>query len=151
MGHYELISACFFGKLALKKHFFEVHTPKFADPSPTIVHIMCEIFCHFFGGFPLISSKYLILQKFEIVSMSRWAHEQCITACMCVWCGWWRLQAANLSVCHFFWIDSTEIRNFYNILTLILQFLRCVNMHIRLLQTIETHKKSKKGGRDQEK
>merc|ERR1719378_1951848 len=22
----------FFGKLALKKHFFEVHTPKFADP-----------------------------------------------------------------------------------------------------------------------
>ena len=33
MGHYELITAWFFfGKLALKKHFFEVHTPKFADP-----------------------------------------------------------------------------------------------------------------------
>merc|ERR1719348_445182 len=26
MGHYELTTACFFfGKLALKKHFFEVH------------------------------------------------------------------------------------------------------------------------------
>ena len=47
MGHYELISACFFGKLALKKH-----TPKFADPSPPIVHTCCEIFLLFFGGFP---------------------------------------------------------------------------------------------------
>ena len=37
MGHYELISACFFfGKLALKKHFFEVHTSKFADPLPPL-------------------------------------------------------------------------------------------------------------------
>ena len=44
MGHYELITACFFfGKLALKNPFFEVHTPKFADPPP-IVHIMCEVF-----------------------------------------------------------------------------------------------------------
>ena len=40
----------FFGKLALKKHFFEVHTPKFADPP--IVHNCCEIFFLFFGGFP---------------------------------------------------------------------------------------------------
>ena len=24
----------FFGKLALKKHFFEIPTPKFADPPP---------------------------------------------------------------------------------------------------------------------
>ena len=51
MGHYELISACFFfGKLALKKHFFEVHTPKFADPP--MVHTCCEIFYFIFGGFP---------------------------------------------------------------------------------------------------
>ena len=53
MGHYELITACFFGKLALKKHFFEVHTPKFADPPPPIVHTCCEVFfLFFFGGFP---------------------------------------------------------------------------------------------------
>ena len=51
MGHYELISACFFGKLALIKSLFEVHTPKFADPP--IVHTCCEIFLQFFfGGFP---------------------------------------------------------------------------------------------------
>merc|ERR1711872_658279 len=36
---YELITACFFfGKLALKSTFFEVHTLKFADPSPSIFH-----------------------------------------------------------------------------------------------------------------
>ena len=35
MGHYELISACFFWKISSKKkHFFEVGTPKFADPPP---------------------------------------------------------------------------------------------------------------------
>ena len=47
MGHYELITACFFGKLALKKALFEVHTPKFADPPP-IVHTCCEVFFTFF-------------------------------------------------------------------------------------------------------
>ena len=41
MGLYELISASFLGKLAIKKHFFEVHTPKFV-----------KFFAIFFGGFP---------------------------------------------------------------------------------------------------
>ena len=53
MGHYELITACFFGKLALKKALFEVHTSKFADPLPPIVHTCCEVFYFFFGGFPM--------------------------------------------------------------------------------------------------
>ena len=47
MGHYELISACFFGKLALKKHFFEVHTPKFADPPPKFT-LVVKFFYFFF-------------------------------------------------------------------------------------------------------
>ena len=55
MGHYELISACFFfGKLAKKKHFFEVHTPKFADPLPPIVHPCCEVFLLIFWWLPLV-------------------------------------------------------------------------------------------------
>ena len=59
----------FFGKLALKKHFFEVHTPKFADPPP-IVHNCCELFfLFFFGGFPntqcSVLGKYLERQKFK--------------------------------------------------------------------------------------
>ena len=37
--------------IIIKKHFFEVHTPKFADPTP-IVHTCCEIFLFFFCGFP---------------------------------------------------------------------------------------------------
>ena len=53
MGHYELITAWFFfGKLALKKHFFEVHTPRFANPPHPIVHTCCEIFLLFFWWLP---------------------------------------------------------------------------------------------------
>ena len=52
MGHYELISACFFGKLALKKHFFEVHTPKFADPPPKFT-LVVKFFYFFFWWLPL--------------------------------------------------------------------------------------------------
>ena len=47
MGHYELISPWFFGKLALKKHFFEVHIPKFADPPPKIT-LVVKFFYFFF-------------------------------------------------------------------------------------------------------
>ena len=59
MGHYELITACFLGKLALKKHFFEVHTPKFANPSPPIVHTCCD----FFLLFVLVASQIILLKS----------------------------------------------------------------------------------------
>ena len=48
MGHDELISACFFGKLTLKKHFFEVHTSKFLDPLPPPKFTLVEKFFYFF-------------------------------------------------------------------------------------------------------
>ena len=55
MGHYELITACFFFlKISSKKGtFLKVHTPKFADPPPPIVHTCCEVLLLFFGGFPV--------------------------------------------------------------------------------------------------
>ena len=53
MGHYELITAWFFfGKLALKKHFFEVHTPKFADPPPPKFTLVVKFFYFFLWWLP---------------------------------------------------------------------------------------------------
>ena len=65
MGHYELITAWFFfGKLALKKHFFEVHTPKFADPPSPIVHTCCEIFLLFFWWLPLLLNNFYHMNQY---------------------------------------------------------------------------------------
>ena len=42
--------------MAKNNHFFQVHTPKFADPSPYSLHNVWK-FCSFFGGFPMKVDK----------------------------------------------------------------------------------------------
>ena len=52
MGHYELISACFFGKLALKKHFLRFTHQNLLTPPPSFTTVVKFFFLFFVGGFP---------------------------------------------------------------------------------------------------
>ena len=58
----------FFGKLALKKHFFEVHTPKFSDPPPKFT-LVVKFFYFFFWWLPYVGTKNDILLQVQVFSI----------------------------------------------------------------------------------